>query len=61
MMDIDKLTESSIVDEADRCLSNALDVVEKHGVCYLRFTRDDGIQVIDPRYYKKFNGIISDA
>jgi hypothetical protein len=61
MVEVDKLLESSTAEAADQCLSDVLSIVESHGVCYLRFTKEDGILIIQPRYYQKFNGIISDA
>lgn len=61
LIDADKLIEQMISEKADEVLSDALGVVEKHGVCYFRFTAQDGITIIHPRFNKQLTGVISDA
>ena len=46
---------------ADELFETALKVVEGHGVCFLRFTRADGMVIIEPKYYQRINGAIADA
>lgn len=47
--------------EADVVFSKVLEVMEKNGVCYCRFTMNDGVQIIDPRYNQRITGVIADA
>lgn len=47
--------------EADAVFAKVLEVMEKNGVCYCRFTMDDGVQIIDPRYNQRITGVIADA
>lgn len=61
MVNIDDLVESAIREAADGVFERALEVVEKHGVCYFRFTKEDGMEIIHPRFNEKINGTISDA
>lgn len=53
--------DSLIQDHADKLFDDVLDITLQHGVCFIRFTREDGMVVIDPRYNAKINGIIADA
>lgn len=61
LIDADKLVEQMISDRAEQVFDDALGVVEKHGVCYFRFTAQDGITIINPRFNKQLTGVISDA
>lgn len=61
MLDISQLVESSVSDKAESMFEDMLGIVKKHGVCYFRFTMEDGIAIIKPEYNAKINGIISDA
>jgi hypothetical protein len=61
LIDPEKLMEQIINDKAEEVFSDALGVVEKHGVCYFRFTAQDGITIIHPRFNKQLTGVISDA
>lgn len=47
--------------EADLAFAKVMELMEKHGVCYCRFTLEDGVQIIDPRYNQRIVGVISDA
>lgn len=47
--------------EADVVFSKVLEVMESNGVCYCRFTMNDGVQIIDPRYNQRITGVIADA
>ena len=59
--DISQLIQSEISSKADKTLNDMLDLIEKHGVCYIRFTVEDGMVIIAPRYNSKINGVIADA
>lgn len=61
MVDISQLIQSEISSKADKTLNDMLDLIEKHGVCYIRFTVEDGMVIIAPRYNSKINGVIADA
>jgi hypothetical protein len=60
-VDISQLIQSEISSKADKTLNDMLDLIEKHGVCYIRFTVEDGMVIIAPRYNSKINGVIADA
>ena len=60
-VDISQLIQSEISSKAEKTLNDMLDLIEKHGVCYIRFTLEDGMVIIAPRYNSKINGIIADA
>jgi hypothetical protein len=60
-VDVSQLIQSDIGGRADKMLNDMLDLLEKHGVCYLRFTLEDGMIIIAPRYNSKINGVIADA
>ena len=60
-VDISQLIQSEISSKADKTLNDMLDLIEKHGVCYIRFTLEDGMVIIAPRYNSKINGVIADA
>lgn len=57
VIDIEKVAQQT----ADDLFEQAISVVNENGVCYLRFTREDGMVVLHPRYNSKINGVISDA
>jgi ABC-type antimicrobial peptide transport system ATPase subunit len=59
--DISQLIQSEISSKAEKTLNDMLDLIEKHGVCYIRFTLEDGMVIIAPRYNSKINGVIADA
>ena len=61
MLDINQIIESMVNDKAENMFGDMLDIVKKHGVCYFRFTREDGIIIINPKYNAKLNGVIADA
>jgi hypothetical protein len=47
--------------DSDLAFAKVLDLMEEHGVCYCRFTKEDGVQIISPRYNQRISGVISDA
>jgi len=47
--------------DSDIAFAKVLDLMERHGVCYCRFTIEDGVQIINPRYNQRISGVISDA
>lgn len=59
--DISQLIQSEISSKTEKMLNDMLDLIEKHGVCYIRFTLEDGMVIIAPRYNSKINGVIADA
>jgi ABC-type antimicrobial peptide transport system ATPase subunit len=59
--DISQLIQSEISSKTEKTLNDMLDLIEKHGVCYIRFTLEDGMVIIAPRYNSKINGVIADA
>ena len=59
--DISQLIQSEISSKAEKTLNDMLYLIEKHGVCYIRFTLEDGMVIIAPRYNSKINGVIADA
>jgi hypothetical protein len=61
MLDVNELMESAAQGAADDVFQRALEIVERHGVCYFRFTKDEGMMIIHPRFNEKINGTISDA
>lgn len=61
MVDVNDLMDSAIREAADGVFERAMEIVEKHGVCYFRFTKEDGMMIIHPRFNEKINGTISDA
>ena len=61
MMDLQQLMDSSINDRADAMFQNMLDIVERHGSCYFRFTLEDGIVIVKPEYNAKITVVIADA
>lgn len=61
LFDINQLMESAVSDRAESMFEDMLEIVKKHGVCYFRFTREDGIIIVNPKYNAKLNGVISDA
>jgi hypothetical protein len=56
-----ELLKAQINSDADIAFAKVLELMEKHGVCYCRFTLEDGVQIIDPRYNQRIVGVISDA
>lgn len=61
LIDTEKFMEQMMNEKAEQIFEDALGVVEKHGVCYFRFTAHDGITIIHPRFNKQLTGVISDA
>ena len=61
VLDMNKLLEDKANREADQMFAKVLELMEIHGVCYCRFTQNDGVQVIDPRYNQRIAGVIADA
>lgn len=61
VLDMNKLLEDRAHLEADQMFAKVLELMEANGVCYCRFTRDDGVQIIDPRYNQRITGVIADA
>lgn len=61
ILDMNQLMDSSINERAESVFSDMMNVVEKHGVCYFRFTLEDGIVIVKPEYNAKINGVIADA
>lgn len=53
--------EESMVEHAEDIFNTVLKLTEQHGVCFMRFTRADGMVIIDPEYNQRINGVISDA
>lgn len=53
--------EDLMQEHAEHTLQNILDITKSHGACYLRFTKDDGMEIINPKYNVRINGAISDA
>lgn len=53
--------EEMIQESAETVFDQAVSMIKEHGVCYMRFTRKDGISLLDPKYNKQINGIISNA
>lgn len=56
-----ELLRAQTQNEADLTFAKVVELMEKHGVCYCRFTIEDGVQIIDPRYNQRIVGVISDA
>lgn len=56
-----ELLRAQTHNEADLAFAKVMELMEKHGVCYCRFTLEDGVQIIDPRYNQRIVGVISDA
>jgi len=56
-----ELLRAQTQNEADLAFAKVVELMEKHGVCYCRFTIEDGVQIIDPRYNQRIVGVISDA
>lgn len=53
--------EEESLSRAEDLFNTVLDVVKEHGVCFLRFTKADGMVIIEPKHNAKINGVISDA
>lgn len=60
-LDVNQFLEAMSQQVAEDVFQQAVGVVEKHGVCYFRFTKEDGMVIIHPRFNSKLNGVISDA
>jgi hypothetical protein len=60
-LNLAELLKAQINSDADIAFAKVLELMEKHGVCYCRFTLEDGVQIIDPRYNQRIVGVISDA
>jgi len=60
-LNLAELLKAQINSDADIAFAKVLELMEKHGVCYCRFTIEDGVQIIDPRYNQRIVGVISDA
>jgi hypothetical protein len=56
-----ELLKAQTHSDADIAFAKVLELMEKHGVCYCRFTLEDGVQIIDPRYNQRISGAIADA
>jgi hypothetical protein len=56
-----QLLQSQGESDADLAFAKVLDVMDQHGVCYCRFTKEDGVQIINPRYNQRISGAIADA
>jgi len=61
MVDIDRLLESVINQKTEQVFDDAMSIVEKNGVCYFRFTANEGMSIIHPRFNKAISGVIADA
>ena len=61
MMNVDELLESEIAQRAQNTMQEMFTVTEKHGSCFLRFTKEEGLIVIDAKFNPKINGVIADA
>lgn len=53
--------EEIMQQRAEDLFQDVVELTKKHGVCFIRFTRADGMVVIDPKYNQQINGVISDA
>ena len=53
--------EELMHEHAENTLQNILDITKSYGACYLRFTKEDGMEIINPKYNARINGAISDA
>lgn len=53
--------EELMHEHAENTLQSILDITKSCGVCYLRFTRDDGMEIINPKYNVRITGAIADA
>lgn len=60
VIDADEM-EQIMQEHAENTMNTILNVVKKHGVCYLRFTKDEGMEIIEPKYNARINGAIADA
>lgn len=60
-IDINQLMESVMQQASDEIFQQAITLVEKNGVCFFRFTKEDGIVIIHPRFNSRLNGVIADA
>jgi hypothetical protein len=60
-LNLAELLKAQINSDADIAFAKVLELMEKHGVCYCRFTIEDGVQIIDPRYNQRISGAIADA
>lgn len=60
MVDVNEIMEEAD-NRAEVVFDNAMDIIKAHGVCYFRFTLEDGMSIVHPRYNAKINGVISDA
>jgi hypothetical protein len=57
----DEDQESMAQDFAEAIFDRARELVREHGVCYFRFTREDGMLIIHPKHNKQITGVIADA
>lgn len=53
--------EEMMQQRAEDIFHDVVEITKKHGVCYLRFTKADGMAIINPKYNQQLNGVISDA
>lgn len=60
-IDIEQLMDNMVRQASDEIFQQALGLVEKNGVCFFRFTKEDGIVIIHPRFNSRLNGVIADA
>ena len=60
-LSLSELLKLQTQNDSDLAFAKVLELMEKHGVCYCRFTLEDGVQIIDPRYNQRIVGVISDA
>jgi hypothetical protein len=60
-LSLSELLKLQTQNDSDLAFAKVLELMEKHGVCYCRFTLEDGVQIIDPRYNQRISGAIADA
>ena len=53
--------ENIMMQRANNIFENVVEITKKHGVCFIRFTKEDGMVIINPEYNSRINGAIADA
>lgn len=61
LVDANNIEESILHTAAEETFDRAMDLVNEHGVCYFRFTRESGMEILNPKLNSRINGAISDA
>lgn len=53
--------EDLVLQHSNAIFEKAVEIVHDHGVCYMRFTKEAGIELIKPEYNQRINGVIANA